>query len=97
MFSESRWNRITGDRPLTEREKRLFLAHDQEFAGMIREEMFKGGEPTLHDVFLIELLARQESQTNIIIEQGAKIQMLETNMEILADLVKGFEEMVKKR
>lgn len=90
-------HRLTGDRPLTEHEKRLFLTHDHEFSGMIREEIFKGGEPTLHDVVLIELFGRQEAQTNIIIKQGIQIQMLETNIELLAEIVKGFEEMVRRR
>lgn len=89
--------RVTGDRPLKEHEKRLFLAHDQLFYSVLREEAFKGGEPTLYDATIIELMGRQDAQINIVVEQGAKMQMLETNIEILAETVKGFQELLKKR
>lgn len=90
---------MTGDRPLKEHEKRLFLTHspDLDALSAVREAMFEGGEPTLHDVAIIEMLARLESHTNFIITHGTEIEALKSHLETIIDLVKGFQELIERR
>lgn len=90
---------MTGDRPLTDHEKRLFLSHDGSMDALfiVRDTMLEEGEPTLHDVAIIELLARVESQTNVIVRQGREIVALESQISMFVDMMKGFEELVKRR
>lgn len=61
---------MTGDRKLTLDEKMLFLQHKTEFATKITQDE---GEPTLHDVAIIEIFAKLDAQKSVIIDLGRKI------------------------
>lgn len=88
---------MTGDRPLKEHEKRMFVSdHSLHALSNLREAMFEGGEPTLHDVCIIELFGHLESHTNFIVQHGGEIELLKSKLEILVDLVKGLQELVEK-
>lgn len=64
---------LTGDRLLQEHEMKVFMEHGSIGLNTVRELLFTGGEPTLFEVALIEIMAKLEAHTNILIEQGRKI------------------------
>jgi len=77
---------MTGDRQLEPHELRVFMQHG--FLGMdtIKEMLFVGGKPSLFDVALIEIVASLEAHRENIIDQGAKINMVQKEVEILKSL-----------
>ncbi len=64
---------MTGDRKLQEHEMQVFLQHGSIGLNTVKELLFIGGEPTLFEVALIEIMAKLDAHTNVIIEQGARI------------------------
>lgn len=52
---------------------KIFMQHGSIGLNTVRELLFQGGEPTLFEVAFIEIIAKVEAHTNILIEQGARI------------------------
>jgi len=65
---------LTGDRRLTEKEIELFKQHKINFLEMVSES---GDEPSLFEVFFIEVSGKLDAHTQFIIDLGRKIQLLE--------------------
>ena len=65
---------MTGDRRLTEREKyQEITSHSIDALKIIKES---GGEPSLFELAIIELSAKIEAHTKLIIELGAEVEAL---------------------
>lgn len=77
---------MTGDRRLTVWEQHKFKKHELIFLDKATDE---GGEPTLHDAALIEIKGILEAHSNLIINFGARIKILE-------DEIKKIEEAIDK-
>ena len=91
---------MTGDRPLTEAELRIFITErtpgEFEALATLRDIWLQKGKPTLHDVAIMELLARFEAWDNFLKEYAARVDAL---MELYRELrvkVKDLEEKVKE-
>ena len=52
---------------------RVFMEHGSIGLNTVRVLMFQGGEPTLFEVAFLELIAKIDAHTNILIDLGAKI------------------------
>ncbi len=89
---------MVGDRRLTEAEKRIFITQRTlEFDGLgtLRDIWLQEGEPTLHDLAIMELFSKFEAWGTFLPEYGARVDAL---MELYRELrvkVKDLEERVK--
>lgn len=90
---------MTGDRRLQPHEMKIFMEHGSIGWDTIKELLFVGGEPSLFEIVLIEIMAKVEGHTEFIIEYGAKINILmslESNIRLalsrLDELDEGLEE-----
>ena len=64
---------MTGDRLLKEHEMRVFMQHGSIGLNTVKELLFTDSEPTLFEVAFLELIAKVDAHTNILVEQGARI------------------------
>jgi len=67
---------MTGDRRLQPHEMRIFMEHGSIGMNTLKEMFFVGGEPSLYDVGFLEVFAKLDAHTNILVEYGAKIKVL---------------------
>lgn len=67
---------MTGDRKLQSHELRAFMQHHRIGWDTIKELLFVGGEPSLFEVAFIEIMAKLDAHTDVIINQGAQIKGL---------------------
>lgn len=92
-------NVMVGDRRLTEAEKRIFITERTpgEFDGLatLRDIWLQEGEPTLHDLAIMELLARFEAWDNFLKEYAARVDALMTLYQELRVKMKDLEERMK--
>lgn len=74
---------MTGDRRLKDHEKEMFIR--QRFLGIevIRDAFYQGGEPSLYDAAFLEILGSLDAHTNLIIDLGSKIRLLEKRLGLL--------------
>ncbi|KKN63853.1 hypothetical protein LCGC14_0497310 [marine sediment metagenome] len=89
---------MVGDRRLTDAEKRIFIAERTlEFDGLatLRDIWLQKGEPTLHDLAIMELLARFEAWLEFNKEYAARVDALMTLYQELRVKEKDLEERVK--
>ena len=70
---------MTGDRRLTAQEKAIELTTHR-FAAL-ETVVNSGGEPSLFELALIEIAAKLSSHTQLIIEMGAQLGLLEKRLE----------------
>jgi len=63
---------------------KIFMQHGSIGLNTVRELLFQGGEPTLFEVAFIEIIAKVEAHTNILIEQGARIVARDEMLKIVA-------------
>ena len=77
---------MTGDRSLRPHEIRAFMQHGSLGINTIKETLFMGGEPSLFEVALIEIIASLEAHRENIIGQGAWIKLIQQEVEILNSL-----------
>ena len=62
---------------------RVFMQHGSIGLNTVKEMLFQGGEPTLFEVAFLELIAKVDAHTNILIEQGARIVAREEMLKIV--------------
>ncbi len=74
---------MTGDRLLQEHEMKVFMQHGSIGLNTVRELLFTGGEPTLFEVALIEIIAKVDAHTGVLIEQGARIVARDEMLKIM--------------
>ena len=67
---------MTGDRRLQPHEMRVFMEHGSIGWDTLKELFFVGGEPSLFEVGFLEMFAKIEAHTNLIVEYGARINIL---------------------
>lgn len=70
---------MVGDRPLTENEIRIFItqrSHELDGLGILRDIWLQKGEPTLHDLAILELLAKFEAWNEFLTEYANRIDAL---------------------
>jgi len=77
---------MTGDRCLQPHEIRVFMQHGSLGMDTLKETIFTGGEPSLFEVALIEIIASLEAHRENIIGQGAAIKLIQQEVEILNSL-----------
>jgi hypothetical protein len=77
---------MTGDRSLRPHEKRAFMQHGSLGIDTIKETLFTGGEPSLFEVALIEIIASLEAHRENIIDQGAAIKLIQREVVILSSM-----------
>ncbi len=91
---------MVGDRRLTDAEVRIFITERTpgEFDALttLREIWLQKGEPTLHDLAIMELLARFEAWNSFLKEYAARGDALMTLYQELRVKVKDLEEKVKE-
>jgi len=70
---------MVGDRPLTEAEVRIFItqrSHELNALATLRDIWLQKGEPTLHDLAIMELLAKFEAWNEFLKEYAARTDAL---------------------
>lgn len=77
---------MTGDRRLKPHELRMFMQHGSLGMDTLKEMLFIGGEPSLFEAALIEIMAALEVHFEHITEQGARINLLERQVKVLMSL-----------
>lgn len=79
---------MTGDRHLHPHEIRVFMQQGHPSLGIdiLKETLFTGGEPSLFEVAFIEIIASLEAHHKNIVDQGAKINIIQKEIEILNSL-----------
>ena len=89
---------MVGDRRLTEAEKRIFITErtpgEFEALATLRDIWLQEGEPSLHDLAIMELLARFESWDNFLKEYAARVDAL---MELYQELRVRVDALEKER
>lgn len=87
------------DRRLTEAETRIFITErspgEFDALGTLRDIWLQKGEPTLHDVAIMELLAKFEAWHVFLTEYGARVDALMTLYQELRVKEKDLEERMK--
>lgn len=71
---------MTGDRKLTEEEIQLFIQEETLFLDTVNEV---GGKPSLYDTLFIEVSAKLDAHSNLIIMLGKTIRLLEEEIQEL--------------
>jgi len=87
---------MTGDRRLHPHEIRAFMQHGSLGIDTLKETLFTGGEPSLFEVALIEIIASLETHRENIIGQGALIKLIQQEVEILNSLESKIEIVLQK-
>jgi len=70
---------MVGDRPLTENEVRIFITQrtlELNALEKLRDIWLQKGEPTLHDLAIMELLAKFEAWHTFLTEYAARVDAL---------------------
>jgi len=70
---------MVGDRSLTDAEVRIFITqrtHELDALATLRDIWLQEGEPTLHDLAIMELLAKFEAWHEFLKEYAARVDAL---------------------
>jgi len=89
---------MVGDRPLTENEVRIFITQrtlELNALETLRDIWLQKGEPTLHDLAIMELLAKFEAWHTFLTEYAARVDALLDLYKELRVRVGELEEKVK--